>query len=429
MIGIRKGDDVMGIRTGTPTLKLNRQNKFSKNSGNAEAVIKEMLEDENGKRWSADKDYNPELTKNNIVIEGFTNSKEAVDFVYGQAENYVKIDKNGNQRKLRSDAVIALAGIIKPDMESMQKMDEVEQLHYLKAHWDEQKKVLEESGIEVLSAVIHRDEVNPHIHYLGYDPDYKLGKKVDIKLFRRFNKEIPEKLQGQGYDVEVLERYNPDEAKVMNPDELKQYKSKIIQEKKTAKKTAQSSNVFKAQKTAENIIINAEKRAKKKELEAEDHANYMLNTADEFIKGTMDKNKQHSESLDALRNALEDDLKAFEEEKVQLYHEKQKVRKERLEVSEVLTEAKDLVEKLKEQNAQRVDGAIWEWLNGKGGVVERMKQHNIVRGSFDIEKSFNTYQQKKIEDRARIDKRAEMLLRKAEGISGQQSSTVSFEMD
>lgn len=392
----------MGIRTGTPTLKLNRLNKFSKNSGNAESIIKEMLEDENGIRWSADKNYDPKLTKNNIVIEGFTNSKDAVDFVYNQAENYVKIDKNGNQRKLRSDAVIAMAGIIKPDLESMEKMSEREQLIYLKAHWDEQKKVLEESGIEILSAVIHRDEMNPHIHYLGYDPEYRLGKKVDIKLFRRFNKEIPERLQEKGYDVEVLERYNPDEARAMSPDEKEQYKSKILQEKKLARKNAQPSNVFKAQKTAENIIINANKRAKQKELEAEEKVSEKLDEVERYTNEKIRETIQRDRAIEAARRALNDDRRAFAKEKAEWHSSVEKARKEHLKVTKTLEQAMNTLERVERMEqwygratSKRVDEAVWDWLNNKGGIVERLKQGGIVPESFDVKRSFDSYQNKK----------------------------------
>lgn len=72
-------------------------------------------------------------------------------------QNFRLIDKNGKERKARSDASVLLAGVV-----SLQRSDQ--------DIWDDYKKdaifyLIEKYGDKLKSVIEHTDEKNPHIHF------------------------------------------------------------------------------------------------------------------------------------------------------------------------------------------------------------------------------------------------------------------------
>ncbi len=254
----------MAISMGSPVLKLDRQNHFGKSdkhSGNAQAVLEEMFPDEEGQRHTSDRDYNPELTKDNLFYEWdyesnsfksrkTISSKEVVDKYYSEAEAYKRVDKNGKERSLRDDAVICVAGILKPsiDSEEWQEYDEQEKIKYLKTAVSVQSGLLKKRGIQIEFFTVHMDEGNPHIHWVGKDKSYQMGKKVGLPLFNDFNEKLPKILTSKGYETRVLKSFDTEGYGKLSDEQKEEY---VKQKKAKKKENGQKSEDYKKQKEIE----------------------------------------------------------------------------------------------------------------------------------------------------------------------------------
>lgn len=297
------------ISTGTPTMKLNNKNfaKQGKKSGNATAIINEAFLDENKERACNDSDYKPELTASNIHLDGLETAEEINDFVQSKAEAYAKEYQETKGKKMRSDATIAVAGIIKPDIESMGNMSRDEQIDYLKAHYEEIKNVCENRGFEMIAATIHVDEGNPHVHYVMYDPEYKVGSKLKLSMFSEFNKEVPKRLQAKGFEVKILEGYDIEKAKDMSEEELEEYK---ISFKAKRKKFNQSAKTYKQEQEKQKLEkeVSAKKADARKVLEIRKDLDEQVAKQKETLKtqrGFIEKRQEYIDRINAKIKALE----------------------------------------------------------------------------------------------------------------------------
>ena len=168
-------------KVGMPILLLKQGNGKTKRSGNAKAVALEALEE----RYSSDPDLDRTKTKDNIYMDGGFRSGIALsEYWRKQAEAFRVIDKNGKEKKLRSDASIAFANILKPDKEFMDSLTSEQQMIFLNDLIDITKEAYTKQGIKVDTTVIQVDEGNPHVHLFGHDPQYKLGKKLNLKFLK-----------------------------------------------------------------------------------------------------------------------------------------------------------------------------------------------------------------------------------------------------
>ena len=234
----------MSISIGTPVMMLDRNNHFGKNSekhGNARAILCEAMSE----RYCNDVDLDKSLTKTNTYYMG--NEHTYRDGISGNyiadryedlAEGYRIVDRNGKERKLRSDANIAFAGIIKPDKESMDGLSKDEQERLLNDSFSAICDIYSKKGMKIEFAVIHRDEGNPHMHYFGYDPDYNLSNKLNLTFFKALNvTDFPKQMRNKGWDVKDLTGYT-EAIKGMSENEVEQYKTKRKSSKKSGKSSA-----------------------------------------------------------------------------------------------------------------------------------------------------------------------------------------------
>lgn len=243
----------MGIRVGIPVLKLSRNATPTKRKGDARKVVLESFKE----RYSKDQDLDRSRSNLNVYT-GFQRGKDLYEFWEKEASGH--LDAKG--RKLRADAVIGYSFIIKPDKESMDKMSDLEQMRFL----DDSMKILSDlfqsQGLPLDATALHMDEVNPHVHAFGHDPEYKAGKKIDIRLFGMLNREYPKRMRELGYDVEDLTVYDSEKADTMTEEEKADYKEEVLQRKQAKKNAGRSSNQYKEEKLAE----------KEKELQARENA-------------------------------------------------------------------------------------------------------------------------------------------------------------
>lgn len=212
---------------GMPVMKLDRQSHFnnkSSRSGNAMAVACEAMEE----RRSADPDLDRSKTGDNLYIAetNITSGEELVRYWEEQADAYRVKGKDGKERKLRSDAGIGMAGIVKPEKAFMESLSEAQQVQFLQDSGEVIKAIYAKRGIVIDAMVIHRDEGNPHIHYFGHDPAYKLGKKLGLPLYDALNRsEYPEAMRAKGWPIRGLEGYQ-EAVKGMNEADKEEYKQK-----------------------------------------------------------------------------------------------------------------------------------------------------------------------------------------------------------
>ncbi len=323
----------MGFKVGIPCLKLDRQNHFgnkSKHSGNARAVVCEALEE----RYSSDEDLNRDLTQQNeyffdVGNEKFKSGNALCDEWEKRANEFKVIDKNGKQKNLRSDAGIGFALIIKPEKEFMDSLSLEEQEKFLDASDEVIEQILEKRGLVIDCGVRHKDEGNMHDHIFGYDPEYKLGKKLGLPLYHELNNEYPKRMRQLGYDIDALKGYDVEKVNEMTADELDDYKKRRRAERKAH---GLSSAEKKAQMKADEIINQANNQleavnALRADLEAEIDKRVQEGIEDERKRlearesdlKAREANISTLESLERRITALEDDLrvqKAIIQEKV-----------------------------------------------------------------------------------------------------------------
>ena len=243
-------------KCGMPTMALKKENCF--------AVLMEAFSE----RASSDPDVdrskanenrygtNPEL----ITTES---GRELAEWFCKRADEYRVIDKNGHEKKLRSDASIAFAGIVKPDMEYINSLSRAEQTRFLHDANEVLTGILSSKKLTLVGVALHFDELAPHLHYVAYDKEYKLGKKLGLPLFNQLNHEFPQKMREKGWELQDLGRYDVEAAKLMTPEERETYKEKCIADKKEAKKHGQTSKQFKANQDierAEKAVAYAKQR-------------------------------------------------------------------------------------------------------------------------------------------------------------------------
>lgn len=247
----------MGIRVGMPVLKLSKDAKATKRKGDAKRIACEALSE----RYTKDKDIDRSRSHLNEYT-GFRTGKEL--YKYWTTEAEASTDAQG--RKVKANAVIGYQLIIKPDMAGMASLTEEQQCQFVRDGMRVASEILAEHGLQVDATALHRDEGNTHGQVLGHDPEYKAGKKIDIRLYGAFNREFPRRMRQLGYDVEDLTVYEPDKVAKMTESQKEEYKSNLL-ERKRGKKTGQSSNAYKAEKLAEQ---EREIQARKQAVEAKE---------------------------------------------------------------------------------------------------------------------------------------------------------------
>lgn len=413
----------MAISTGTPTLKLNNLSfgEQKKKSGNAKAIVDEAWPDEDGKRNCNDIDYRPEMTEKNINLYGPDTAKEVNEIIQKRYEQHKEKWEQKHNKKVRKDLNIAVAGIIKPDFESMQGMTESEQIDYLKAHFEEVKKTVENHGFEMVAATLQVDEANPHVHYVMLDPDYKIGSKLKLKLFSELNKEVPKRLQAKGYDVKILEGYDTEKAKNMTPEEREEYKEGFKNKRKSFGRNSTKYKKDKADEKAKNIIAKAEDESQaiaddldykdwklyKREQEL-DKRSERLSDQDKRYEEREDALIASEESLDKGWEELSNAKKKLSEGQIKLSEDKQRqedelrqsqdeLRVDREKVAQMEATAKELL-----KNAKYADIDFVDYLKGAF-----RKNPKLVESIDTLHKSYNERQDKAREEQAKLERQQE----------------------
>lgn len=360
----------MGFNVGMPLLKLDNNDHFGetdKHAGNAEAVVKEALEE----RQSSDPDLDSEKTKDN-VYHGERSGEKLLAMWNKQADEYRVIDKNGKERKLRSDAGIGFAGICKPDKEYMDTLTPEEQKKFLQDCEDVLRKIFAIRGMVIDTVVWHLDEGAPHLHYFGHDPEYKLGKKLGLPLYKALNDtQFPKMMREKGWDVNSLKGYDLEAAQQMTEDELKKYKQDHIHAKKEHGKNAKK---FKADKD----------RAKEQALQER-----LSNARNELseVNGDINNLKTDKEALEGKIEALKGDKRTLEEEEEKIISKIETDAKAKIDAIEVPEEPKDTFGKPEFHAVDSMLTAL-DSASKKDPVGEDKAGNSLIEVKFKITKDF-----------------------------------------
>ena len=189
------------------------------------------------------------------------------------------------KRKIRSDAVVMVATVLKPPAHFMNGLSREDQIRLLKDGVEGFANIVGEANVK--SAAYHFDEQGSHVHVF-WEPmtaDGRLSAKeaVSLKTFSRINKELPQFMRARGWDIEDCKVYDEAEERA---------KRKTLGEaeyrKQTAEKRARngrSSYKYKAE---------AEEARRKAEAEVEE-----LETAVSDLKAQVIQQREEIENLES----------------------------------------------------------------------------------------------------------------------------------
>ncbi len=261
-------------------------------------------------------------------------------------ENYT------NTRKIQSNAVLLNEFIIGASPEYMDQLSKDEQREYFKTA----KQYFDETYGHVVSAYVHLDETNPHMH-LGLVPLVEVPEKeyttlsskilFDRKELRKIQSEFPKHMQKHGFDVERGEKErqkkyikNIEDYKKLNHKIISEYLSKIqpdkfVDEIRNKPETFFKNNVKyskeehkKILNTIENLNrIVTEKEQLEKDFKSLDHDNQALSLDIKSLKKDIEQYQKEVQTLKREFKIEKKNLKKeFENEKKDLKKDIQKLK-------------------------------------------------------------------------------------------------------
>ena len=242
-------------------MKLNNHHTKTKRKGYMRAVFCEGLEE----RWGTDPDIDRSRTPLNEYTGEYRSGQALTAAITAEAEAYSKEQRQQGKRGLRSDAIIGWAAIVKPPAEWINSLSPKQR----KSFFDDSRKIMydlmghdEKGRSNVRAAVLHHDEAGDHEHFYGAaktEDGRFCGKDlINLKLFRKFNREYPRRMREKGWDVDDCTVYDPEKVAGMTESQAKEYKQECIQKKKS-QKTGQDSKTYKLRREIEKIEKEREK--------------------------------------------------------------------------------------------------------------------------------------------------------------------------
>lgn len=191
----------MGWKIGVPSLKLNNAGTVSKHCGDFGSVAREALEEREGR--------DPDIDQAKADLNRFEGFRTAAEL---QAYSAAHVDelRDAAGRKLRKDAVVMCATILKPPAAMMNKLPLEDQRRFLADANEAFAEIVGRDNIK--SRADHFDELGAHSHVF-WEPmteDGRLCAKElhNLQFFSRVNRELPEKLRAKGWEIDDCEMYD-----------------------------------------------------------------------------------------------------------------------------------------------------------------------------------------------------------------------------
>ena len=102
---------------------------------------------------------------------------------------------------------------------------------------------------------------------------------INLKLFRKFNREYPRRMREKGWDVDDCTVYDPEKVAGMTESQAKEYKQECIQKKKSAA-TQQHKEILEAD------IANLQKQADNYPADLQEHLDALSAAANKYHNAT-----------------------------------------------------------------------------------------------------------------------------------------------
>ncbi|HDK8251712.1 MULTISPECIES: MobV family relaxase [Staphylococcaceae] len=334
---------------------------------------------------------------NNYENEDIDHSKTHLnyDLVNDNKQNFnnlieEKIEQNyTNKRKIRTDAVKHIDGLITSDNEFFNNQTSED----TKRFFEQAKQFLEqEYGKDnLLYATVHMDEKTPHMHY-GVVPitdDGRLSAKEVVgnkKALTEFQDRFNEYVKQRGYDLERGQSRQVTNAK---HEQMSQYKQKTEYHKQEYERESQKTDHIKQK----NDKLMQEYQKSLETLKKPINVPYELET--EKVGGLFNKEVQETgnvvisqEDFNAFQKQIEaaqlikDDYEYIKSDKAlnDLKNENSRLKEENKSMFETLTKANEVLEKRNKQldNANKLFEVLREIFKKLEQAIGRNKYRNLM---------------------------------------------------
>lgn len=222
------------ISVGLPFLKCSSnpsQTINVKTNKKSKTAVTKKIASEAFERIGIDPDINPDESYKNMYLADIKSTEEYLELIENKKQEIDKQLKVHNKKKTRKDTVDTLALVVKPAIECMMQLSEQEQIQFLK----DSRKVIEDIFKQYINpnfkfdaAVMHFDELSPHLHCLGMPlvVDDKTGieifnakKFLSLSHVTALNRNYSLKMKELGWNVKDFELYED-----MTPEEREEHK-------------------------------------------------------------------------------------------------------------------------------------------------------------------------------------------------------------
>ena len=333
----------MGFKMSVPYLGLTRKpGEKGKHKANVRAICLEAGYERVGESRTLDRT----LSDQNVYV-GYESGNKLADFLEERADEYrVKVNgkRNGKEvtyeRPLRKDAIIGFAVIWKPPAEVVAEWDTDTRERFFADCYAVAEELEPElfRPSNLLMKARHKDEKlhggDEHEHAVGIpltsDGRYN-GSDMLNHMRRNFNKNFAGKMRERGWDMEDLELYDPERAKVdeayraYRRDKRSRYGKSVNEhaadeaEERAAKmkeiEAEAQANAAKAlaeQQAAESARREEEEKRDAVKAEAQTEADRILSDAQESARETRTQARDEADSIIDSANKIYDRADARE---------------------------------------------------------------------------------------------------------------------
>lgn len=367
------------IYVGLPFLKCSSnpsQTINAKTNKKSKTAVTKKIALEAFERFGNDPDINKDESNKNIYLTNIESTEEYLELIEKTKEKINEQLVSKNKKKLRKDTVDTIALVVKPSYDSMKQLTYDEQVKFLK----DSKIVIEDIFCQYINpnfkfdgAIIHFDEINPHLHCLGMPTiidettgieTFNAKKFLSLKNITHLNRNYSAKMQELGWNVKNFELYED-----MTPEEKEEHK-------KSKKNYGRDSLQFKKeekQKLEQQIsnLDNLKKEVVEKLTKDKNVKEIAINEVKQELK--QDKTIQNKVVNEIVDNMGIDEIEKIEKEQIEIF--KSDLRNYYAKDENLQQQAKiEAKNKLLDQNFNKL--SITE--------QETIKHHKKV--AFDIEK-------------------------------------------
>lgn len=313
------------IYVGLPFLKCSSnpsQTINAKTNKKSKTAVTKKIALEAFERFGNDPDINKDESNKNIYLTKIESTEEYLELIEKTKEKINGQLVNTNKKKLRKDTVDTIALVVKPSYDSMKQLTFDEQVKFLK----DSKVVIENIFCQYINpnfkfdgAIIHFDEINPHLHCLGMPTiidettgieTFNAKKFLSLKNITHLNRNYSTKMKELGWNVKDFELYED-----MTPEEKEEHK-------KNKKNYGRDSLQFKKeekQKLEEEVnnLNNLKKEIVKNLTKDQEVRNLAINRVKQELK--QDETIQNKVVNQIIDNMEIDEIKKIEKEQKEIF--------------------------------------------------------------------------------------------------------------